>query len=1059
MKLLGLSVGLTLAVIAGARADEAERILKESGVTGGLVVHVGCGDGRLTAALCAKDGYIVQGLETGEQQVNSARQFFASLGADGKVTAKWFDGQHLPYLDNYVNLLVGEKPASLSRDEILRVLVPGGVAYLGHDSRWEKVIKPPRSSIDEWTHYLHDASGNAVAHDTVVSPPKHLQWVAGPEWSRTHSHMGSMMGLVSAGGRVFSIADEGSIAYPNGPADWSLSARDAYNGVLLWRIPIQRYQDPMWRLKNGPAQLPRRLVAEGDRVYVTLDINGPVSAIEAATGTILYSCQASTGTEEIILSDGVLFLLVNPKRLQGDPPEPVVSNVAASSKTYGEYSKVIMAVEAATGNVLWQHATSVLPTTLAADNRRVYFHDGEKICGWDRKTGEPVWTTPPVARVRPIFANDSPTLIVYRDVVVFTGGSEAGTKSAGTTSAFDANTGQRLWTAPDAGTSSSSPSSLFGIDGLVWYGDVGGGGRSMQIVGLDLLTGQTRQTISSDTDNLNYHARCYRNKATDKYFLSNIRGVEFVDLAEKHWDINLTMRGGCSFGIMPANGMTYMTPHPCTCYIEAKLNGFYAAYGDAEPVRAQMPEPADRLTRGPACEAMSRSITAADDSDDWPVFRHDNRRSGATNQQIPAELKIAWQSRLRGPLSTVTAASEKLFVAAIDAHALYALDSISGEVVWSFLTGARIDSPPTIYQGRVYFGCADGYVYCLRADDGMLAWKFLAAANDRQLLSYGQLESVHPVHGSVLIEHDTLYCLAGRSMFLDGGLRFYRLDPLTGKEISLSILNETDPTTGKNLQDKVTEQTLPPALPDILSSDGKFIYLRSQRFELDGRRPEINASSKKAEDLFAIQKGPTAHLFARGGFLEDSGFHRLFWTYGKVDFGGHQGDPYVPPYTPTGDILALNDTDVFGYAGAVKGGKVKNAVFSIPANPQAIGDPHGATAREKDRKDKKREKKAETTEDTESPAAAMQLKYNWMQASPTEVAAIALAGKVLFVAGATEDGNPKLLAYAIEDGRLLSELPLPAPPVFDGMAVARARLYLTLKDGSVLCLESAKGRQ
>ena len=185
----------------------------------------------------------------------------------------------------------------------------------------------------------------------------------------------------------------------------------------------------------------------------------------------------------------------------------------------------------------------------------------------------------------------------------------------------------------------------------------------------------------------------------------------------------------------------------------------------------------------------------------------------------------------------------------------------------------------------------------------------------------------------------------------------------------------------------------------------------------------------------------------------------MFWIYGKVDFGGHQGDPYVPPYTPTGDILALNDTDVFGYAGAAKGAKVKNAVFSIPANPQAIGDPRGATARERDRKDRKREKKAGTTEDTESPAAAMRLKYNWMQACPTEVAAIALAGKVLFVAGATEDGNPKLLAYAIEDGRLLSELPLPAPPVFDGMAVARARLYLTLKDGSVLCLEPAAGRQ
>jgi len=1028
-------------------------------IKGGLVVHLGCGDGRDTATF-AKDGYLVQGLETDETKVSAARRTFAALGGEGKVTATWFDGQHLPYLDNYVNLLVGQAPASLSREEILRVLVPGGVAYLRHDSRWEQMIKPPRQATDEWTHYLHDASGNAVAHDAVVSPPKHLQWVAGPEWSRTHSHMGSMMGLVSAQGRVFAIADEGSVAEPNSPAHWSLSARDAYNGVLLWRIPIQRYQDHMWRLKNGPAQLPRRLVAEGNRVYVTLDINGPVSAIDASSGKIEYFCEASTGTEEIILSDGVLFLLVNPKRLQGDPPEPVVSNIAASSSTYGEYPKMIMAVEAASGRVLWQYATPVLPTTLAADGHRVYFHDGEKICSLDREAGLPLWTTPPVSRVRPILANFSPTLIAYRDVVVFTGGRGAGTKSVGATSAFDANTGRQLWTVPDAGTSSSSPSSLFGIGGLVWYGDVGGGGRSMQITGLDLFSGETRKTILSDTNNLNYHARCYRNKATEKYFLSNIRGVEFVDLAQASWDVNLTMRGGCSFGVMPANGMTYMTPHPCTCYIEAKLNGFYAAHGDTESSGEEPPEPMNRLVKGPAFSdspaALGVQPPASSPSDDWPVFRHDNGRSGATNHPIPAELKIAWQSSLGGDLSTLTVAGGKVFVASIDAHVLYALDSASGKTAWSFLTGARIDSPPTVYQDRVYFGCGDGCVYCLRAADGTLAWKFLAAANDRQLLSYGQFESVHPVHGSVLIENGTLYCMAGRSMFLDGGIRFYRLNPLTGTEISLSVLNEIDPATGTNLQDKVTEQTLPPALPDILSSDGKFIYLRSQRFDVDGRRPEIETHSKRSEDLFAIQKGPTAHLFARGGFLEASGFHRLFWTYGNVDFGGHQGDPYVPPYTPTGDILAFNDTDVFGYASDYKGGRLKNILFSIPKDSETVDDRRGPRT---NKKPKKRDRKTGNVDDAEQqqPPSA-QLKYNWIEKCSTEIAAVAVAGKFLLGAGATEGSDPKLLVYAIEDGGFLSEAPLPAPPAFDGMAVAQSRLYLTLTDGSVLCLEPASRR-
>jgi hypothetical protein len=224
-------------------------------------------------------------------------------------------------------------------------------------------------------------------------------------------------------------------------------------------------------------------------------------------------------------------------------------------------------------------------------------------------------------------------------------------------------------------------------------------------------------------------------------------------------------------------------------------------------------------------------------------------------------------------------------------------------------------------------------------------------------------------------------------MFLDGGIRFYRLDPLTGKELSLSVLNEIDPTTGKNLQDKVVAQTLPPALTDILSSDGESIYLRSQRFDLDGRRSEIKTPSA-AGDLFALQKGDTAHLFACGGFLEDAGFNRLFWTYGKADFGGHQGDPKVPPYTPTGDILAFNDTDVFGYSGNFKGGTLKNTVFSINRDPRTVGDYKGQSA---SKKEKKRKEKAGEADVAEQPAPAIQLKYNWVKSCPLEVEAMALA--------------------------------------------------------------------
>jgi len=85
----------------------------------------------------------------------------------------------------------------------------------------------------------------------------------------------------------------------------------------------------------------------------------------------------------------------------------------------------------------------------------------------------------------------------------------------------------------------------------------------------------------------------------------------------------------------------------------------------------------------------------------------------------------------------------------------------SGTKLWSYTAGARVDSPPAIYKGRVLFGSADGWVYCLRAANGALAWRFRAAPHDLRLMSYEQLESVWPVSGSVLIQDGVAYVLAG----------------------------------------------------------------------------------------------------------------------------------------------------------------------------------------------------------------------------------------------------------------------------------------------------------
>jgi len=90
-------------------ADEAATILQQTGVRGGLVVHLGCGDGRLTAALRAGDAYLVHGLDADAANVAVARTHVRNLGLADAVWIDRFEGARLPYAENMVNLLVAHE--------------------------------------------------------------------------------------------------------------------------------------------------------------------------------------------------------------------------------------------------------------------------------------------------------------------------------------------------------------------------------------------------------------------------------------------------------------------------------------------------------------------------------------------------------------------------------------------------------------------------------------------------------------------------------------------------------------------------------------------------------------------------------------------------------------------------------------------------------------------------------------------------------------------------------------------------------------------------------------
>ncbi|MCK4293189.1 MAG: PQQ-binding-like beta-propeller repeat protein [Planctomycetes bacterium] len=928
--------------VAGAQQTapqtEARQILGATGVKGGLVVHVGCGDGQLTAALHANDSFLVQGLDTEAKNVEQARNHIRSLGLYGKVSVERLQGKALPYIDNLVNLLVSDRPKAgmirpaggglgkVSMKEVMRVLAPNGVAYIKKAGRWTKTVKPRPKEIDEWTHYMHDAGGNAVAHDSVVGPPRRLQWQGSPNWTRHHDHMSSVSACVSTGGRVFYILDEGARSSILLPPKWFLIARDAFNGTVLWKRPIDEWYTHMMRLKSGPAVLPRRLVAVGDRVYVTLGIEASVTALDAATGRTLRTYKGTDAAQELVVCDGVLFVVADKPQEQGRDDGHQLWDVV---------QRRLMGVRAQTGEILWQKERPVLPMTLAADSKRVYFNDGDKVVCLDRTDGSQLWASKPIPRWSKLTSYYGATLVVYGDVVLFSGGEKMVPHRGGsdTMTALSVADGEVLWKAEHPPSGYQSPEDMFVASGLVWTGATTSGGYSGIFTGRDLKTGDVKVEFPPDVESYWFHHRCYRGKATDNYLLMSRTGIEFIDIRKKSWEIHHWVRGACLYGIMPCNGLIYAPPHPCACYPEAKQYGFSALAPAGGRIRRKISD-ADRLQKGPAYGKVA--VVEAASEGDWATYRHDAARSGRTQTAVPAKLEPSWNVRLGGKLSSVVVAAGKLFVASVEDHTVHALDAKSGQPVWQYTAGGRVDSPPTIYRGMAIFGCKDGYVYCLRASDGELVWRFSAAPDERRLVAFEQVESVWPVHGSVLVQNGLVYCVAGRSMFLDGGLRLLQLDPRTGRKVSEKILDDRDPQTGESLQTRIQVLNMPVALPDILSSDGKYVYMRSQKFDMGGKRLEIGPHSGNPAEQGAVQWGEGVHLFSPNGFLDGSYWHRSYWVYGRSFAGGHAGYHQAGKFAPAGRLLVFDDSTVYGF-----GRKAKYYRWTTPIEHHLFADEKG----------------------------------------------------------------------------------------------------------------------
>ena len=996
------SIGSDAEATASDHRDLAVRILSDTGVSGGLIVHLGCGDGRLTAALRFNERFLVQGLDADAANIEKARSTIRGLDLYGPVSVGQFEGTHLPYIDNIVNLVVSENLGSVPMEEVLRVLAPRGVAYVKRGGSWEKTVKPWPDEIDDWTHYQHGSDNNAVAMDTRVGPPRHLQWKADPLWARSHNGVAASIVLVlSAGGRLFSVIDEGLTGQPGLPDRWTLVARDGFNGKLLWKKRLDK-----------PSK--RALVAAGEKLYL-ISTGGELTILDGATGRVLQTCPNIKSASELVCTEGIVLVHLADRRSEGH---------------------VILGVDADSGQTVWRVTTSTFAGgSLAATDGQAYYHTGDRIVCLDLREGTEKWQAP-------CKSGRGGRIMIYQGVVFSTAGSLV---------AFAADTGKPLWKGPGV----HSRLGVFGASGLIWLTDINEHGRTFlwtpaPVVskGYDPQTGEVRRTITVEgLATPGHHIRCYPAKATDRYLLMPKRGVEFVDLKGDNHMRHDWLRAPCGHGVIAANGLLYTPPHVCFCYPGVRLIGFNslsANTGKQPPVKPA----ADRLVRGPAYGSGSSKPSTLDarSSADWPMYRHDARRSGSAGCDLPAKLQPLWKRELGGTLSQPIVADGRLFVAEKDAHSISCLDAGTGKPLWRYTADGRIDSPPTLHQGLVLFGSTDGWVYCVQAGDGQLVWKFQAAPDRRRIVAFDQLESIWPVHGSVLVENGMVYCTAGRSSHLDGGIRVYALEPRTGKVLHEAHLESSTPdlaqAPGRPFDMEGTRS-------DLLVSDGEDIYMFFQRFAPDLTLKPTPRITKLGDREVSL------HLMSNAGFLDTSWYDRNFWTYSKRWPGFYFG--YDAP--KVGQILVFDDETTYGlhvfttrqgHAPRFWPGTDGYELFADDNRNEPVLRPT-AIGREK------------------GIGFSRKLPPKWSVRIPVRAQAMVHTRKHLYLAGppdivrqddpmAAFEGRAggRLWIVSTEDGKRLAEIELEHPPVFDGMSAAGGRLYLATDDGSVICMGEKK---
>ncbi len=950
-------------------------------------------------------------------QVDAVRQHAAKQGLLGKqVFAEQGDFSSIHLANNLADTVRAtvDLKDTVSKQEILRVLRPAGIATVGTD----QIVKPVPNSIDNWSHVYHGPDNNPQSTDEIARAPYRTQFLAAPLFSPMPEV------TVAAGGRIFKAF--GHIAHKANQNEVlnTLFCINAYNGTTLWTRPLST----RFMIHRST------MIATPEQFYLADDQS--CKLIDPATGHVRAEIVVPEGMADgtvwkwMALQDGVLYALVGGPEVSIDIMTSTVRGIGhwpwgmwkghdySDPRTNFGFGRTFLAIDPSSRKILWSYRNEeyIDSRGVCMGKDQIYFYCPEKLLGClDAQKGEIVWKNTDDSLLQAIGPN---------------GRAQHYVTGYATTSYIKCNAKQLFFAGPQRPRFVVASTE----DGhLLWQKRHG----NVQVVlrddgvycaGPQLGANAAGAKYSYDGQrlmSLPIRRACTRATGSiDSIFYRTSGGTVRVDTATNSAEHIAPMRPPCQDGVLISDGLLFWGPWMCGCQLS--LYG-HISLGPAEAKPAATPTPEPPLALGPGALGPGALGPGAKDpgdldsirkfptdAGDWPAYQHDHARSGFTRNTVPSAIKLAWQTQVvRDQLPTAPiVVGDTVFVA--DRSGMIQAIDADGKPTWNVPVGGPIYYPPTFDKGRLFVGSADGRVYALEAASGRLLWSYRVAPQARWIPVYGRLISTWPVAGGVAVQDGIVYAAAGIAHY--DGTHVVALDGASGKVIwkndRSGVLAE-DVNCGISLQGQ--------------------LQLRGDELQFFGGGPyQIARYDRKTGTCL----NPARHQVT-------SQFQTAFY-------------PYFPKYAK---YSALNHTFPDGrtlqYFGSYDGSRPTPLALLAPRNAQPRPKTparRAGDARVSDRPKRKTDRRTDRKTDRKARPAKRQ--PIWQTDGPQLFTAFVITPDTLIAAGPTPtaDQAAQLVAISLKDGTRLWQKPLAAVPVKAGIALDREqRIIVTLENGQMLC--------